>query len=210
MASVMTKEALAYAKAGRPKAAEVLDDLRQATSLDNIKVAARAAGGSYPMANPYGDLIRSEQKVARLLEDALAAKDKNEFLYKEATVRFQKAMAHHLREGGNIGEITHLMAHVSPDETMIKSAMSAATKEIQKHGFNLAALQAQSINYEMEKGASARTVNPQHPISDSYATMCKLAEGQRVLDESYTTLKQKHEEIESVLKQAMSQDAAAV
>ena len=210
MASALTKEAMNYAKAGRPRAAQVLDDLRQATSLDTIKVAARARGGSYPDSNPHGDLVRAKQKVARLLEDARAAKDKNEFLQKEALANFQKMVVNHMYDNGNMGEVAHLMSHVQGDEVTVKVAMASVSEELQRHGFNSAHVQAQAIRYEMEKGASVRTVNPAHPIAHAYMDLYKLAEGQKVLDESHRTLQAKYDEVESVLKEAMAQNAIAV
>jgi hypothetical protein len=211
MSSVnLTKQAMDYAKTSRPKAAAVLDDLRQATSLDNIKVAARAAGGSYPMSNPHGELIRAKQKVARLLEDARAAKDRNEFLHKEATAKFQDVVVQHVHHGGNLGEVSHILSHISPSELLVKSAMVAAAQGLKHHGFNIPQLQARGIHYEMEKGASTRVINPEHPIAVSYTAMCKLAAGQSVLNQSHDDLNRKYQEIEDTLRQAMTQNAAAV
>ena len=64
--SALTKEAMVYAKSGRPHANLVLEDLDQATSLDRIKQAT-AEKNPYPEAKRYGDLIRMKDQLATIV-----------------------------------------------------------------------------------------------------------------------------------------------
>jgi len=197
---------MGYAKAGRPHAKLVLNDLAEATSLERIKQAT-AGRPSYPMANPYGNLVRVKQKVAKLLEDATYARGKNEELHKEATSRFQKAVVQHMYDGGNLGEVAHLMSAVHGDRDRMKVSMDSAMKELLRHGIDPVKAQAASIQYQMEKGASARKPNPDHPITQAYADLCKVAEGGEVLQESWSQIKSQYDEVDSVLKEAMAHAA---
>jgi len=206
MSSVLTKQAMSYVKSGRPHADLVLNDLSAATSLERIKEAV-AGKGDYPMANPYGDLIRLKQKVARLLEDATYAKGKNAELHKEATARFQKAVVQHMYEGGNLGEVAHLMSAVYGEPVSIKTAMASAMEELLRHGIDITKAQANAIQYQMEKGASARVPNLEHPIAQAYSDLLKLSEGNAVLGESWSQLKSQYDQVESVLKEAMTHAA---
>lgn len=199
-ASDLTKQAMDYAKSGRPHADLVLQDLAAATSLERIKEAT-AGKSDYPMANPYGGLIRVKQKVARLLEDANYAVSKNRELQKEASGRFKKAVSHHLWDGGNFGEVAHLMASVSPDAESVKVAMDAIVPELMERGLDPVRARAASIEYEMTKGAGARAPNPDHPITQAFADLCKLAEGGEVLSRAQTKLESNYQDIEKTLQE---------
>jgi hypothetical protein len=207
-ASALTKEAMVYAKSNRPNAGAVLDDLRQATSVENIRKMA-AAKLQYKSSNPYGELIRTKQKVARLLEDAVAARDMNQEYYKEASAQFSSAVVRHLHDGGGLGEVTQMMSHINPHEGAIKVGMTIVIPEVKKHGFDLAKLQADSIRHEMEKGAAVRTVNPEHPVAQGYYRLLEVAGNQQLLNKSASGLQVKFGEIEEVLKEVMVRHAAA-
>lgn len=206
--AAFTKEAMDYAKGGRLHSGLVLDDLAAATSLERIKEAT-AGRADYPMANPYGELIRTKQKLAKLLEDATYAKDKNADLHKEATVRFQKAVVQHMYDGGNLAEVAHLMSAVHGEPVSVKTAMTYAMEELVRHGIDPVKAQVDAIQYQMEKGASARVPNLDHPIAQAYADLHKLAEGSAVLGESWAQLKGQYDQVESVLQEAMAYASAS-
>ena len=208
-AAELTKQALAYVKEGRPHARLVLEDLKAATSLDRIKQATAAKGG-YPMANPYGELIRCKQKLAKLYEDSTYAKGKNEELHKEATARFQKAVSQHLWDGGNFGEVAHLMSTVSDDQDTVKTAMDVLMPELLRQGLDPVRARAEAIEYEMVKGAGVRRPNPEHPIAQAYLDLCKLAEGNVVLEAAHNRIKSNYEDVDKVLTEAMAQNAASL
>lgn len=207
-AAELTKQALAYVKEGRPHARLVLEDLKAATSLERIKIAT-AKKGEYPMANPYGDLIRAREKLARLYEDSTYAVGKNHELHKEAESRFQKAVAQHLWDGGNFGEVAHLMSAVSTDADNVKIAMTLATPELIRQGLDPVRARAEAIEYEMTKGAGARVPNTNHPIAQAYLDLCKLAEGNEVLAISHARIRGNYEKVNRVLKEAMVQNATS-
>jgi hypothetical protein len=206
--SSLAKQAMDYAKSGRPHSGLVLDDLAAATSLERIKEAI-AGRADYPMANPYGELIRTKQKLAKLLEDATYAKDKNADLHKEATARFQKAVVQHMYDGGNLAEVAHLMSAAGGDPGNVKTAMSLAMKELLRHGIDPVKAQADAIQYEMVKGASVRVPNLDHPIAQAYADLCKLADGGAVLREGWAQIRGQYRQVESVLQEAMTHAAAS-
>lgn len=197
-----TKQAMAHIKSGRPHADLLLKAAQASVSLDSIKKAT-AGRGDYPMANPYGEVIRSKQKLAKLLEDCTYARGKNSELHKEATVRYQKAVAAHLWEGGNLGEVAHLMSAVHGEPISIKTAMTLAMEELTRQGIDIVKAKAAAIQYEMEKSASARTPNLGHPIAQAYSDLHKLAEGNILLDAAWSDLKQKYTLVERALQGAM-------
>lgn len=202
-----TKEAMDYAKVGGSKAGLVLDDMRAATSVDRIKQAT-ADRGSYPEADPYGELVRTKQRLTKMAQDARDAAAKNESLYHEALEKLAFEVKQHLLNGGNLGSVAHAMGLVTPPDA-VKIAMRAILPSLQKHGLDTAKAQADAICYEMVKGASARVVNPDNPLVQSYANMVKLAEGQATLEHSFGQLHSALSEVESTLKEAMVNHAAA-
>ena len=204
--AAMTKEAMDYAKVGRSKAALVLDDMRAATAIDRIKQAT-ADRGLYPEANPYGELIRAKQQLTKMAQDARDAAAKNESLYHEALSKLAFEVKQHLLRGGNLGSVAHAMGTVTPPDA-VKIAMRAILPDLQKHGLDPVRTQADMVHYEMVKGASSRVLNPKHPITQSYAGMVKLAEGQATLEETFYKLHQALKEVEGTLKEAMVKHAA--
>ena len=197
--SDLTKQAMAYVKEGRPHADLVLQDLTAATSLERIKEATRTPG--YPMANPYGDLVRTKEKLARLLADVTHARDKNRFIQKEAEDRFKKEVVQHMWDGGNLGEVAHLMSAVSDDQMAIKTAFDVATAELVRKGLDTDQARARAIEYEMTKGASVRTPNIGHSIAQAFQDMCKLAEGDQVLTTSHQRVLSNYDEVNRVLQE---------
>lgn len=197
----MLKEAVAHVKSLRPGTDLLMDALRESVSVDRIKEAT-ASRHSYPMANPWGEVIRSKQKIAKLLEDANYARGKNEMLRKEATAIFTDAVKQHMLSGGDLGEVAHLMSSVSDDPVKLKTALASVVPELERHGLNHAQARAKAIMYEMVKGASARVPNRNHPIARAYADMCKLAEGSVVLNSAYTQLQQQYRLVDKALQEA--------
>lgn len=198
----LTKQAMDYAKSGRPKAGLVLKDLAEATSLERIKEAT-ADPHPYPAANPYGDLIRARVTLLKLAEEANHARDRNEHLLKEAVDNWGHVVTQHVLGGGSFGEVAHAVAHVDDTPEGIKLAMEALHPYLVHHQIEPARMHAQLIKYDMEKSANMRVINPANPIVQRYATMRKLAEGQLVLEESARQLNAQLDEANGVLKEAM-------
>lgn len=199
----MVKEAMAHVKSGRPHANLLLKAAQESVSLEMIK-RATAGRGEYPYANPYGEVIRSKQKIAKMLEDCNYARGKNEALYKEATVRLQKAVASHLWAGGNLGEVSHLMANVYDNAGAVKMAMAAVVPELVRQGIDITKARVDSIHYEMTKGASVRTPNLSHPIASAYSDIIKLAEGAIILEAAQARLNEQYRLVETALQEAMT------
>ena len=202
----IVKEAMDYAKAGRPQAGLVLDDLRVATSVDRIKQAT-ADRGVYPEANPYGELIRLKQELTKMAQDARDAAAKNESLYHEALEKLAFEVKQYLLNGGNLGAVSHAMGSVTPPDA-VKIAMRAILPSLKPHGLDPVKAQAEMVKYEMVKGASARPVNPKNPIVQAYASMVKLAEGQATLEHSFSQLYSALNEVTGTLKEVMVRHAA--
>jgi len=201
MGSLM-KQAMVHVKSGRPHSDLLVKAAESSVSLAMIKKAT-AHRGEYPHANPYGTVIRAKQKIAKLLEDCSYARGKNNELHKEATVRFQKAVASHLWSGGNLGEVAHLMSAVHGEPVSIKTAMTSAMQELVRQGIDITKAKAAAIQYEMEKSASVRTPNLKHPIAEAYSDLHKLAEGSAVLDEAWARLNEQHTLVEKALQEAV-------
>lgn len=207
MKTSMVNEAMEYVKAGRPHADLLLKAAESAVSLEMIKKATTGRG-EYPYANPYGAVIRSKQKIAKLLEDCSYARGKNSELHKEATVRFQKAVAAHMWEGGNLAEVAQLMSAVHGEPVSIKTAMASALQELVRQGIDITKAKAEAIQYEMVKGASTRTPNLKHPIAEAYSDLHKLADGAQLLDAAWSQLSQQYKVAEKALQEGMRHAAS--
>ena len=105
-------------------------------------------------------------------------------------------------EGGNLAEAGMLMVHVSSDAPAVKVAMEASMPYLVSRGLDLVKAQADALNYQMEKGASAREPNFNHPIAESFANTIKLASGQIELNAVLENLKAKYAAADNALKQA--------
>jgi hypothetical protein len=197
-------EVLQYARMGRTKTAAVVADLEQGVSLESIKEAARARG-QYPEANPFGDLVRTKQKLSTILDEAVVARDKNDFMMKEAEESFFYAATQHVLGGGNLGEVAHAMQEVPGNDNVISPVLAKLAQKLVGKGLDPAKLRADMIPYEMEKSAKVRPVNPRHPLVSTFAAYCSLASSQPVLDKAASDLEAKFAEVDSVLSQAMQQ-----
>ena len=205
MGSALVKQAMAHVKSHRPNSDLLLKAASESVSFDSIK-AATAHRGEYPMANPWGEVIRSKQKLATLLDDAAYARAKSVELYKEAETRFEHMLAQHLHDGGNLGEVGHLLAMVNGPR--MKTVLASAMPYLIQQGLDPVKASAEAIQYEMEKSAGARTPNLEHPLADAYATLCKLARSIPVLDAAWAQLKSRYDLVENALGEAMTHAAS--
>lgn len=201
--SALVKEAVAHIKNGRPHSDLLLKAAAASVSVSSIKQAT-AHRGEYPMANPWGNVIRTKQKLATLLEDATYAKGKNLELRKEAEFRFYDVLAQHLYEGHNFGEVTHLLGSVSKSPEQLKTVLASAMPYLVKHGFDPVRARAEAIQYEMVKGASSRSPNPKHPVAEAYLDLCKIASAQPVLETACAQLKERYNLVDKALQGAMT------
>jgi len=203
MSADLTKQAMNYVKMGRAKSREVLDDVKAATSLEKIKAAA-AKKEQYPEVNPFGELIRTKQKLACMAGEALAAKDKNDWFQKEALERFDHEVTQYMFNGGNLAEVAHAIDSVSDNAPgIMKVAMGYLIPRLIEKGLDPDKARAQMIPYEMVKGASVRAPNPNNPIVESFATFCKVAHNQKILEQAYVDIEDQYNQVEAVLKLAM-------
>ena len=201
-------EALLYAKMGRPMSSQVVEDLGRAVSVEKLKEAA-AERGQYPMANPFGELHRTQQKLARVHGEARVARDKNEFLMKEAEDRFFHTVTQHVLGGGNLGELIHACSSVPDSDNVISPAMTKAAQHLADKGVDPEKLRGEMITYEIEKSASVRSINPDHPVVDAFGTFCKLANSQPLLDHAADSINAKYQEVDGVLTQAIQHARSA-
>lgn len=169
------KEAVAFVKSMRPGAELVSSDLQKFASLESVKTAARKNDLMYPEENPYGDLMRTRQQLEKMAEDLQEAIDTTEHHHKLAMAELGHYVVQHVLSGNNLGEVVHVMAGLGTPE-QVKEAMEQIMPALERRvPMKLASLQADIISYEMEKGASARVVNPEHPIAKAFAGMLKAA-----------------------------------
>lgn len=207
-ASSLMDEALLYAKMGRPMSAQVVEDLSRAVSVEKLKEAA-AERGHYPMANPFGDLHRMQQKLARVRDEARVARDKNEFMMKEAEDRFLHTVTQHVLGGGNLGELIHACQNVPGNDNVISPAMTKAAQHLAKKGVDPDKLRGSMLTYEIEKSASIRSANPNHPVVSAFSDLCKLANNPPLLNHAADTVAAKFKEVDSVLTQAIQHARSA-
>ena len=195
-------EAIGLSKTASIHATAVQQDLIKASSVDLIKQAA-AARPQYPEANPFGELFRARQKLAAITEDALHAVDKNEMMLKDAEANWVHQIKQHLLSGGSLGDVAQVMEYIDERPEHVKVAMDLLKPLLDNPRFNAAQLQAMTIKYEMEKGASHRIVNTNNPIAAAYGTMVKLADGQETLKAAYADLQSALNAVEAEVQKVM-------
>jgi hypothetical protein len=182
IASSKAKEAMAYIKTGQPDADLVGNDLEEYVSTDAIKTAARENEVQYPEAHPFGDLVRAHQWLTKQAEDLRSAIEENDFHLKEAYADLAHRTTQHVLEGGDMGEIVHLLSGMG-SEDQVKEAMQHVIPELERRlpPWQFTNLEAGLISYEMEKGASVRAGNPDHPIASAFAGVIKLSKDAETL-----------------------------
>jgi hypothetical protein len=195
-------EAMLYAKMGRPMSPQVVEDLGRAVSVEKLKEAA-AERGQYPMANPFGELHRMQQKLACVRDEARVARDRNEYLMKEAEANFLHSVNQHVLSGGNLGELIHACQSVPGNDNVIRDVMTKAAQQLADRNLDPSKLRGEMLPYEIEKSASMRAPNPDHPVLSAFGTFCKLANNQPVLDHAANSINAKFQEVDSVLTQAI-------
>lgn len=208
MGSALVKQAMAYAKSGRPRTRDVLSDLEKGASLERIKAAV--SRDLYPQDNPHGELIRTKQKLARMMTDLERSCGHNQELRKQAAEEFGAAVVEHLYSGGSMGEVAHAMEHVGGTTLDANVALKTASVALERHGFDLPKLQAQAIVYEMEKGASVRALNPQHPLIQTYASLCKISEKQGELTDALQKVSSSYAEAHELVGKAVVNGVASL
>jgi len=199
--AMLTKTAMAYAKAGRPRADIVLADLNQATSVDRIKAAA-ARKPDYPEANPYGNLLRLREKVAHMRNEAKVAVDTNISMTKEALDHFVHAVGQHILDEGSLGEVAHVLDCTPGDDHLKFVAVKEAMADLTKRGLDIATARAEAVQYQMTKGAAARVANPTHPVVSAYLNFQKVASAQPTLNRALEELDGYRQAIEVTFQQA--------
>jgi len=207
MSSLMD-EALLYAKMGRPMTDQVVSDLSEAVSIDKIKEAA-ANRYQYPMANPFGELHRMQQKLSHVCDEARVARDRNEYLLKEAEANFLHSVNQHVLGGGNLGELIHACQSVPGNDIVIEDAMAKAAQQLADRNIDPDKLRGEMLPYEIEKSASIRAPNPDHPVLSALGTFCKLASNQPVLNLTAARINSKYQEVEEVLTRAIQHARSA-
>lgn len=198
------KEAMAYVKSGRPDAHLIQRDLERFMSLNSVKVAARRNMQQYPGANPHGELLRTHQMLEKRAEDLISAIEENEHHWKMATAELGHHVLQHVLGGGNMGEVAHLMGGMA-SEDQVKVAMENIMPTLHRRlpEWELPKLAAELIHYEMEKSASARMVNPEHPIAQAFAGVLKLAQTHDDLKAVEAELIPLYEETSKLVSQAV-------
>jgi hypothetical protein len=189
------EEALKFVKVGGYRADLVAEDLAKAVSLESVK---QATAGGYQESNPFGDLVRANQRLDKLAEDAALALLKNDTIKKEAEAAFFHEVKQHMLGGGNFGELTHALS-TAGTPGQVKEAMSFVVPELAKHGLDLTKARAGMVAYEMTKGASVRTVNPESSLMQTFAAMVKAGAAQLHLARSVRDLGSEKEKVASML-----------
>jgi len=181
----LKKAAMRFLKVGGRGSDLVLHDLAKAASIENVKKAS--VGKSYPDADPFGELVRTHQRLTKVAEDAGLALLKSEEMRKESEATFVHELKQHMLDGGNLGEVVHALSSVgSPGQ--VKEAMAFAVPQLAKHGLDLTKSRAALAAYEMTKAASVRTANPESPLIRSFCGMIKSGADRLQLAESTKTL----------------------
>jgi hypothetical protein len=208
--SALTKEALAYAKSGRPGALQVIEDLEQATSLDRIK-AATAQRPQYKEHRPFGDLERTREKVAYLWREAKVAVDTNVAMTKEAMDRFVHSVEQHVLGGGNVGEVAHVLQSTPEANSypyLTDVAVKTAMKALIDRRLDITKMKVAAIQYEQTAGG-ARCANPSHPIVVTFRDFCKVALAQGPLNAALDKLGSTKALVESTYQEALRHVAAS-
>jgi hypothetical protein len=151
------------------------DDLR---SLESEKVASAH---------------RTRQNIEKIAEELAEARDQNAHFISEAEAELNKLAFHHMFDGGSLGELAHCL-QVMGDSA--KGVFDHLIPKLASQFYDVPKLQAEVIRYEMEKGASVRAINPDHPI-------VKLATGLTRMRAVQVDLEKKAAEAKSLYNEAL-------
>ena len=201
----LTKEAMDYAQTGGKYADLVIKDLNKMTSPGAIKSASQ---NHYPESDPFRDLFAAKQKMAKAVEDLQGARDHNRYLLKEAAINLQNTVRQHLLDENSFGEAVHAIGSVPSHSTTQKIAMQCIADDLQRRGVNFVELQANAAQYEMEKGASYRVVNPEHPVVQAYAAFAKVAEVSGDLETKLKEAQGLYDEVNGTVQEVVRNHAA--
>lgn len=207
--NALVKQAMSVVRSGRPGAELVVRDLEQMTALDAIKRAC-ADRRPLPQAEPYAELVKTSQRVNRLLADAQAAVGKNRELIKEAEAGFAHEAGQFVLQGRSLAELAHALAGAATSGEQVKLALrSVLPKLVARRAVDLTKEAARGVRYEMEKGARVRPVNPDHPLITSFSALCRLSTGQAEIEHSAEKLGQMKRDLDQEIARASSAKRAA-
>jgi hypothetical protein len=168
---------------------------------EKVAAWARSRGKSpYPQAEPHLDLIQAREKMAATLDALRDMEHLNNAFKKEARQGFCRAVTQHVAGGGSLGEVAHVMGSVDPSPVFAKVAMAFVIPHLQRFGLNVPELQAETLTYEMTKGASARQPNPENSIVVAYAAMLKTARETPVLRRAVLSAEQAYNALDQQFK----------
>lgn len=200
------KEAMAYVKMGRPDADLVRNDLASMVSLDAIKTAS-ASRGEYPNRS-HTELMNLYHGLKSHLQDVASSLDEVDYKMKVAQAEMNHHVIQHLLQGGNLGEVVHLMQAMGSEER-VKEAMISLAPEIEARfrEDQILRMQTNLIQYEMTKSASSRVVDDRHPLAQAYAGFLKLAATRSELEHTKREVEPLFKEAKEIVTLALKQVA---
>jgi len=199
-------EAVKFIKTAGARADAVRDDLGVAVSTAKLKMAND--GWQYKPANPFKDLYEARLDLQKLAEEADYALGKNQLLVKEAGDQLTYEVKQLMLNDGNIAEIAHAMdSALGYDWT--KTAMEMVIPRLGPDVINPTKARSAAIFYEMEKGASARPVNPESPLMKAFTGFVEASEVQVKLASSKQRIDTELNKVEALVAKAVRAENAA-
>lgn len=147
------------------------------------ELLARPSAPEYPMSNPLEAAIDTWDKLSAARDRLTTELDGLEVMFHDLKDRVFYEVKQAALNGASLGEIVQAWQTVSPGEEYIKVAFTYLTPRLIENGVFSSVAQ---MSHSLDKTASARVVNPRHPLVTEFGDFCealsKLAETRATRD----------------------------
>jgi len=155
--------------------------------------------GELPEANPYGDVIRLRDELTDKHAHALSMISDLEVRFEDVSNSLLQQVKQAALSGVPLSDIVTVWALAAPDPEYVKLAFSQLQKPLIDNGVFPS---DRHFIESLEKNASARRVNPEHPLSRDFADYCDILSKLAELRDAEDVLAEASGQLTSFLKQA--------
>ena len=154
-----------------PPADKTASDHNPEAELAMWAAFSKQANADIPMANPSGWVWDYRDKLAGATQHLTATLSGLELAYQDCALDLYQQVKQAALEGMDLGQVVRAWSCCTDDPTYVKVAFQLiAPRLLRDQAFD----SLESINRSIEKTGSARLVNPDHPLVQSFAGYCEV------------------------------------
>jgi hypothetical protein len=191
--------------APRPNVAAMDESLEAAFAVEGGGMEKTASAET-----KWDDLGRNWQRACRLEELAVETYWNASGMQKQAAAEAIEKGYREILGGTNMGELIHAMAGIE-NGPMLKEAASAISDRLVHTlpAYRVRQIQADAINYEMQKVASVRIANHEHPVVEAFGAYVALTQKLAAIEHATNKIHDKRMQLEELVKEAGLMSAAS-